>query len=116
MKLRNAFSLLVDMTYAVRVALWPTLREITHAPGLLFRPVQLSRLFMSFVWTFFGNVVNENSRGVKSALITPNAYGVVLDIGAGRPDARLVYCTSASSRTLAYDEAGNRTWTHDRLS
>jgi len=83
MKLRSAFGILIDLTYAVRVAFIPTVRGISREPSLLFHPVSISRLFMSHVWSFFGNVTNENSREIKNGLLPENAYGVVLDIGAG---------------------------------
>ncbi|KAI0091319.1 hypothetical protein BDY19DRAFT_697482 [Irpex rosettiformis] len=83
MKLTNALSVLVDLSYAFRVAFLPTLRDILHAPLLVFRPVQLSRLFMAHVWVFIGNTTDECYSSVKSGLL-PDAHGVVLEIGAGR--------------------------------
>lgn len=53
------------------------------SPSLLLRPIALSRVFFAYVWIPFGVGANENSRADKELLITPNAYGVVLDIGAG---------------------------------
>jgi len=38
---------------------------------------------MSHIWVLFGNPTDEAGRPTKEGLITPNAYGVVLDIGAG---------------------------------
>ncbi|CCM00218.1 uncharacterized protein FIBRA_02246 [Fibroporia radiculosa] len=38
---------------------------------------------MSHLWIPFGDGIDENARPVKENLITPNARGVVLDIGAG---------------------------------
>ncbi|RDB21910.1 Methyltransferase-like protein 7B [Hypsizygus marmoreus] len=83
MKLSNAFSILFDLRYSVQAAFMPTIREILHSPSLLLHPTALSRFFMSKVWIAFGDGVDENGRDVKKHLITPNAYGVVLDIGAG---------------------------------
>lgn len=83
MKLRNSWALLLDLRSAFQAALIPTIRAITRAPSLVFHPVQVSRLFMAHVWTLFGNGIDENSRGVKNALLVPNTRGVVLDIGAG---------------------------------
>ena len=39
---------------------------------------------MSFVWVEMGNGVDQNFKIAKTALITPNAYGVVLDLGSGK--------------------------------
>ncbi|KAI0085231.1 hypothetical protein BDY19DRAFT_860621, partial [Irpex rosettiformis] len=83
MKLSKAFGILYQLAHIVRIAFLPTLREITRTPWILAHPTQLSQLFMSFVWGFFGDVLDENSKGVKESLITPYAHGVVLDIGAG---------------------------------
>ncbi|KAJ3488074.1 hypothetical protein NLJ89_g11653 [Agrocybe chaxingu] len=83
MKLANAFSLLTDLRIAVQVAIVPTLTSILRNPTLLFRPYELSRVFMANVWAVFGDGVDTGGKEVKEGLITPNAYGVVLDIGAG---------------------------------
>lgn len=83
MKLSNAFGLLVDLRLAVTFALMPTLRSIAQEPTLLFRWSALSRVFMAHVWTAFADGTDEGGKPVKVQLITPNAYGVVLDIGAG---------------------------------
>ncbi|KAI0791413.1 hypothetical protein C8Q75DRAFT_792594 [Abortiporus biennis] len=83
MKLSAAFALLTDLRYAIQAALWPTLKALWTQPSLLFRPQLISRQFMAHVWTAFGSSVDEGGRIVKQGLITPNAQGVVLDIGAG---------------------------------
>ncbi|KAI0776933.1 S-adenosyl-L-methionine-dependent methyltransferase [Trametes elegans] len=83
MKLSAAFAILIDLRLAVQAALFPTAKAITSSPFLLFRPHEVSRIFMSHVWKTFGEGVNESGRAVKDSLIPRNAYGVVLDIGAG---------------------------------
>ena len=83
MKLTAALSILQDIWVVVPAAIMPTVRAVILSPSLLLRPNALSRFFFSQVWILFGDGVNENSRPVKELLITPNAYGVVLDIGAG---------------------------------
>ena len=83
MKLYNAFGVPLRLVYIVRVALLPTLREVFRAPWLLLHPIELSRLSMSFVWGLIGKGMDEACREIKTALITPHAHGVVLDIGAG---------------------------------
>jgi len=83
MRLTAALGLLTDLRLATGAALWPTILAVWHAPWLLFQPHALSRLFMSHVWNLFGNGVDEAGRDAKQALITPYAYGVVLDLGAG---------------------------------
>ena len=39
---------------------------------------------MSFAWVEMGDGIDQNGKIVKTALITPNAYGVVLDLGSGK--------------------------------
>lgn len=88
MQLRNSLHLLNDLGHAFSIAIMPTLREITRAPFLLLHPIELSRVFMQHVWTFYGKAINENCREIKNALIPENAQGVVLDIGAGKRTTR----------------------------
>jgi len=83
MKISAAFALFEDLFAAIRGGFFPTVQAIATSPLLLFRPVALSRLFMAKVWVTFGDGVDSNGRPVKELLITPNAYGVLLDIGAG---------------------------------
>ena len=83
MKFSNVFNLLTDLWLAISIALLPTLKDIFQNPSLLFRPQSLSRVFMANVWVVFGDYKDQSSKDVKKHLITPNAYGSVLDIGAG---------------------------------
>lgn len=83
MKLSTALNILVDLRLAIFAGLLPTLKCLWHTPALIFSPITISRLFMSFVWAAFANGIDENSRTIKDDLITPNARGVVLDIGSG---------------------------------
>ncbi|KAF8634114.1 hypothetical protein AX17_004281 [Amanita inopinata Kibby_2008] len=83
MKLSAAFSLLSDLRIAFAYAALPTFKAICRSPLLIFQPGTLSRTFMANVWIAFGPGVDENGRPVKQRLITPYAYGVVLDLGAG---------------------------------
>ncbi|KAG1774148.1 hypothetical protein EV702DRAFT_1200645 [Suillus placidus] len=83
MRLFAAFAILQDMYLAISAGLWPTILTIYHTPSLLLQPHQLSHIFMSHVWNLFSHGVDANARSTKQKLITPHAYGVVLDIGAG---------------------------------
>jgi len=83
MKISNALSVLTDLNFGFSVALIPTLKEILWNPTLLFRPRALSRIFMANLWVLFGPGTDNGAKSVKEGLITPNAYGIVLDIGAG---------------------------------
>ena len=83
MKLSAAFSILLALRAMIQVAFMPTFYAVLGSPSVLLRPRVISRIFMAKLWIVFGNGVDENSRAIKQQLITPNAYGVVLDIGAG---------------------------------
>ncbi|ETW76677.1 hypothetical protein HETIRDRAFT_328108 [Heterobasidion irregulare TC 32-1] len=84
MKLSAAFGLVVDFRYAISVAFLPTIRAIFRSPSLLLRPQTISQVFMSHVWRTFGDLVDEGGRDAKQSLVPNNAYGTVLDVGAGR--------------------------------
>lgn len=83
MRLSAALSPLEDIYAAISIAAWPTLQAILRSPSLLLRPRALSQAFMCSVWSQFGPGIDGNTQGIKEALITPNAYGMVLDVGAG---------------------------------
>ena len=83
MKLSNALSPLADLRSAIGASLWPTILDIYDSPSILFRPAVLSQVVMTHIWAVFGGPTDENGRHTKEGLITPNAHGVVLDIGAG---------------------------------
>jgi len=83
MKTANILGLLTDWWAAVKVATPPTFRAVIANPRLLLNLPILSKIFFSHVWTSFAPLVDEGGREVKKGLITPYAYGVVLDIGAG---------------------------------
>ena len=84
MKLSTNLGLLQDLWIAIRIAILPTCKALLCNPLLLLRPHTLSKVFMSHVWTQFGPGIDENAKPIKEALITPNAHGVVLDVGAGQ--------------------------------
>lgn len=83
MKLSNALALTGDIRACLQTAIIPTIKAIYAAPSLIFYPSKLSRVFMSYVWMLYGDGVDGNNSELKKTLITPNAYGIVLDIGAG---------------------------------
>jgi hypothetical protein len=83
MKLTNALSLLSDLRLAITIAIFPTLSDVFHNPTLLVRPQALSRVFMAHLWAVYGEGSDSRSKDIKNHLIKPNAYGSVLDVGAG---------------------------------
>lgn len=83
MRLDAAFGVVTDLRLSFVCGLWPTVMAIWHVPSLLFQPLEISRIFMSHVWDLCGDSADEAGRAVKKGLITPHAYGVVLDLGAG---------------------------------
>ena len=83
MKLSDALSLLTDLRLAISIAILPTLRDVFRNPTLLVRPQALSRVFMAHLWLVLGEGADLGSRDIKNDLINTNAYGSVLDVGAG---------------------------------
>jgi len=83
MKLSSNIPLISELIAFTLAGLGPTLKAIVKTPSLLLHPNGLSRLFMSHVWAAYGNSVDEAAQSTKTHLITPNAHGIVLDIGAG---------------------------------
>lgn len=83
MRISAAFAILPELYLAIAAGLWPTILAIYHNPSLLLQLHELSHIFMFHVWRLFGDGVDGNARATKQSLITPHAYGVVLDIGAG---------------------------------
>ncbi|KAG1900512.1 uncharacterized protein F5891DRAFT_1128413 [Suillus fuscotomentosus] len=73
MRLDAAFGVVTDLRLGFVGGLWPTIIAIWHVSYLLFQPLEISRIF----------IADEAGRAVKKGLITPHAYGVVLDLGAG---------------------------------
>jgi len=43
----------------------------------------VKRIFISFVWPILGQGLDQLHKEGKEVIITPNAYGIVFDIGAG---------------------------------
>lgn len=74
---------LKEIWLCLKAGACPLMQAIWKNPALLLRPSEISRMFMANVWIAFAEGINENSASVKRALITENAYGIVLDLGAG---------------------------------
>ncbi|KAH8823158.1 S-adenosyl-L-methionine-dependent methyltransferase [Flagelloscypha sp. PMI_526] len=83
MELIAAFSILQGLYLALAAGILPTLLEILSNKTLLLQPVSLSRVFFTHVWTVFSEGVDKNTGSSKVELITSNAKGRVLDVGAG---------------------------------
>ncbi|EJD41915.1 hypothetical protein AURDEDRAFT_68209 [Auricularia subglabra TFB-10046 SS5] len=64
-------------------AFFPTAKDVCEDPALLLHPFVLRRIFFSHVWAEMSQHMDAAGRDLKANLITPHAYGVVLDIGAG---------------------------------
>jgi len=103
MKLSNALSLLTDLRQAITIAVLPTLRDVFHNPTLLVRPQALSRVFMAHLWLVCGEGADSRSRDIKTLLIKPNAYGSVLDIGAGFGHSIQYFDRARVSRYIALE-------------
>ncbi|KAJ7655688.1 hypothetical protein DFH06DRAFT_481955 [Mycena polygramma] len=82
MKIRAVLDILDQMRVAFMIGAPAALRAIFVSPSLLFNPTALSRISMANIWILFGKHGDEHSRVDKQKLITPNARGIVLDLGA----------------------------------
>ncbi|KAF6747554.1 S-adenosyl-L-methionine-dependent methyltransferase [Ephemerocybe angulata] len=78
------FGILMHNWFCIKTGFFPTLKEVIARPSLLLSPTEISRIFMAKLWARgFGDGIDEAGRSTKEHLITPNAYGSVLDLGAG---------------------------------
>ncbi|KAH7103472.1 hypothetical protein BKA62DRAFT_768877 [Auriculariales sp. MPI-PUGE-AT-0066] len=81
------FHLLVDFfSRTLELLGWafqPTLAALRKDPTLLIQPLALRRVVFTAIWTRLSDDVDEGARPTKKKLITPNAYGTVLELGAG---------------------------------
>lgn len=89
MRIVKGLSPVQDIYYIVKATLRPFLKALSSKPGILLRPAQLSDLFFSILWKPMGEGIDANTAELKTSLITPNASGVVLDVGAGKSP---LYC------------------------
>lgn len=62
----------------------PILHAILAEPTLLLHPKKFKIVLFSNVWNFMAPSVDEGGRDLKQSFIRPNAFGCVLDIGAGQ--------------------------------
>lgn len=83
MKLYNAFCIWQDLPFTFWTGLKPTLGDIFKQLSLLLSPTALAHVFMAHLWAVVGEGLDEGHRETKQNIITRNASGVVLDIGAG---------------------------------
>lgn len=68
-----------------------TLKALLSELTLLLRPHALSlQLAGVHIWTGFADGTDEGRRKVKEGLISPNTYGIVLDIGVGKD---ILFCS-----------------------
>ncbi|KAJ6596540.1 hypothetical protein B0H10DRAFT_2179224 [Mycena sp. CBHHK59/15] len=87
MKLWASCRILASITFNIQTALIPTVLALLKRPYLVLDLRATSSIFMAHVWASFANAADVGNRPTKSQLITPNAHGVVLDIGAGHGHA-----------------------------
>lgn len=91
-----SFQILQDFFSQLRIfagwALWPTIKDVWRSPSLLLHPMVLRRTFFTHLWAVFSKFIDQGGQPVKQKLITPNAYGIVLDIGAGMRASLITAC------------------------
>lgn len=84
MKLLAALFVLYSTNLGFLAAVMPALKALWVDPTLLFRPKAFSRKRFALAWqSGMADYVDGLHRQGKTGFITPNARGVVLDIGAG---------------------------------
>ena len=84
----NKIQIVLDFFFglfrAIQPAWLPTLVAVLNTPSLFLKPREVSRIFMGHVWEVYGDGVDQRTQKPKEDLVTPRAYGIVLDIGAGK--------------------------------
>jgi hypothetical protein len=107
MRLSKAFAIFSDLWMGVRIAFWPTCVAVWQSPTLLLQPRRLSQTLFTPIWDVLGVFADQACSSVKEKLITPDAYGSVLDLGAGNNltscQFRILLMVS-SNRFRTYDE------------
>nr|GAT56177.1 predicted protein [Mycena chlorophos] len=83
MKLSSVLEFVYGMLYAAMISFPSVVRAVFKSPSLLLNPTEMSRIGMAAIWVLFGAGGDEGKRALRQELITPNAQGIVLDIGAG---------------------------------
>ncbi|KAI0782994.1 hypothetical protein C8Q75DRAFT_801008 [Abortiporus biennis] len=72
-----------QLSFIFHTGLPPTIKTILHRPSMILHPRQIRAEFMLHVWKPFADGMDKWDMDIKKELITSNAKGVVLDIGAG---------------------------------
>lgn len=93
----------LDIYELFTLALRPWAAALWARPSLLIHPKELSDVLFSIMWQPMGDGIDAGSAPLKTALITPSAHGVVLDIGSGKRTVawlRLGLCVSRLARAL----------------
>jgi len=88
-------AILYDLFLICLETLIPILHAILAEPTLLLHPKKLKTILFSNVWSFMASSVDERCRELKQSFIRPNAFGCVLDVGAGEfthPDVDTARC------------------------
>jgi hypothetical protein len=89
MLLKDALAPMWHIYDTVKFATRPFAAALFSRPSLLLHPSQMSDLFFSILWSPMGEGIDANTAALKTSLITPNASGIVFDIGAGLSDAHV---------------------------
>ena len=79
----DRIAVLRELYLICAATLIPNLRAILAQPSLVLHPKNLKTVVFSNIWAFMAPSVDEGGRQVKESLIRPNAFGSVLDLGAG---------------------------------
>ncbi|PPQ75975.1 hypothetical protein CVT24_006390 [Panaeolus cyanescens] len=112
MKLSKALEILMQIIGGIAIGLPPTVISVLRRPWVLFNPREISNIFMSHVWMAFLNGIDQNEANTKRELLYTEAYGVVLDIGAGHGHAVQYLDPSRVTRYIALEP---NTILHDKI-
>jgi len=108
----DRIAVLREMCLICSATLVPNLRAILAEPSLLLHPMELKRVIFSNIWAFMSPSVDEGGRQVKESLIRPNAFGVVLDLGAGHGHTLKYLDKTKVTRYIALEPNG---MFHDKI-
>ncbi|KAF8889421.1 S-adenosyl-L-methionine-dependent methyltransferase [Gymnopilus junonius] len=98
----------VDQIRAILVmGVPPTVNAVFSSPRLLLNPTAFSRVFMSYVWAVMADGMDMWAKELKEEIITLNATGIVLDIGAGHGHTVLYLNRSMVDKYIAVEPNTN---------
>ncbi|PPQ97688.1 hypothetical protein CVT26_001871 [Gymnopilus dilepis] len=103
MKLKAIFEFLNQIWGVTKIGAPPTLKAVLSSPSILLKPTTLSRIFFSHIWAAMTGGMDDWAKELKEEIITPNAEGIVLDIGAGHGHSVLYLNRAVVNKYIAVE-------------